>query len=199
MDRENLGKEIAQDQNRWVGDNVWSSTFQGRVPISDIFNNTGNKIPFVCGDGPDWLHYANGINLQEEIPEISRNYPGGRWPRASYAWLEVLYHPNHIGNTHIQDMQGVGDSFRFTEDNLPELGDTLVMQFSNNVADLSGANHVVSIVEVHGDTLDKIMIFEGNPAHNTSVIHSLDESLREAGDVRYIIYGYPNLPSGGTP
>ena len=223
-----VGSEYDPNPNRWIGENVLTSTREGAMSITDVLERTENKIPFVCGDVPDWAYYAAGHNLQNEVQLIDatgKKYPNTRWPRASYAWIDTLYQPEHVGNTHTLNMQDVDGKFQFSNEDMPELGDVIVYHYGHQVPDiakiletqqlpsggeherynsanyLAGANHVVVVAEIHGNTLDQILVVEGNTANDTTVKHSLSESLKEAqveDEINHLIYGHPNLP-GVTP
>jgi len=217
-----VGPEYDTNPNRWIGENVWSATLQEGMRITDILERTENKIPFVCGDVPDWAYYAAGHNLQAEIQLLDDgvNKYTGRWPRASYAWLDTLYQPEHVSNTHTLDMQDVDGRFQFSDENMPELGDVIVYHYGDSVPDiaeiletqrlpspydndtyLTGANHVVVVSEIHGNTLDKIVVVEGNTKNDTTVKQSLSVSLKDAqveDEINHLIYGHPNLP-GAVP
>ncbi len=192
-----LGVINVPDTSIWIN-NKFSSTKEGAKPISQIFEYTNNRIPFVCGDVPDWLYYMNGHNLQTEFPKIAGEYPGGRWPRASYAWVKLFFSNTHPVKQNYVDLRLINtNTYQFTDENLPELGDALVTQFGNDVmSTLAGdATHVVSVAEINGYGLDQIIVVEGNSSANSLTFVTLKQVIdREGGQMQYIIYGHPILP-----
>jgi len=156
----------------------------GEIP--DVYDYTGGKTPFVCGDIPDWSYFYAGLNLQELFPNVSASYPN-RWARSSYGYLNMLY-PN---SWHEWDVKESPNSII----DIPELGDVMVLQFDNHPDSISGATHVVLVAEVYGNTSDKIYIIEGNPDDGTIVKHSVREIILRLPDLNYLIFGHPDLPS----
>ncbi|PWH12554.1 MAG: hypothetical protein DDG60_12655 [Anaerolineae bacterium] len=78
-----------------------------------------------------------------------------------------------------------------------ELGDVIVLQKGPDWGYDSGAEHVVLTSEIHGYTLDKIYIIEGNPAGGTIVQRTLQELMAGISSYKqylYFVYGHPALP-----
>jgi hypothetical protein len=182
--------------------------YDNRLPISldpaayqhswygaqDVYKYTGGRIPFVCGDVPDWSYFMAGYNLPQIFPEIAakNKYPN-RWTRSAYGYLTLL--PQAGGTLDIFDV-GSGSSFS----NTPELGDVMIVQTNSNWGIVwdgesnTGAEHVVLVSEVHGQTFDKVLIIEGNPVDGTIVQHTVQELLDRVPNTKYLIYGHPALP-----
>lgn len=154
--------------------------------IFPIYNYTGGKVPFVCGDVPDLAYSMAGYNLPKIFPEIAtKNGYSSRWTRSAYGYLHL---PFPGGMPHI---------FRIGIDTqLPsiELGDVIVLQEGPDWGYDSGAEHVVLASEIHGYTLDKIYIIEGNPVDGTIVQHTLQELMARVSSIQYLVYGHPALP-----
>ena len=186
-------KPVPNQDDWW---NKYARTSENIVWISDIMKYTNNRIPFVCGDVPDWLYFMSGHNLQLELPEVSAKY-SNRWPRASYAWVTMFNDPAHSNNTNFLDVRAIDNEFLFTDQNIPELGETIVTQFGNNPLSESplDATHVVEVVEINGYKLDQIVVIEGNPSANTLTYNTLDDLIDSlSGDgLNFIVYGHPNL------
>ena len=186
-------KPVPNQDDWW---NKYARTSENVVWISDIMKYTNNRIPFVCGDVPDWLYFMSGHNLQLELPEVSAKY-SNRWPRASYAWVTMFNDPAHSNNTNFLDVRAIDNEFLFTDQNIPELGETIVTQFGNNPLSESplDATHVVEVVEINGYKLDQVVVIEGNPSANTLTYNTLGDlidSLSGEG-LNFIVYGHPNL------
>lgn len=143
-------------------------------------------MPFVCGDVPDLAYSMAGYNLPKIFPEIAtKNGYSSRWTRSAYGYLHL---PFPGGMPHI---------FRIGIDTqLPsiELGDVIVLQEGPDWGYDSGAEHVVLASEIHGYTLDKIYIIEGNPVDGTIVQHTLQELMARVSSIQYLVYGHPALP-----
>ena len=150
--------------------------------ISDVYEYTGGKTPFVCGDIPDWAYYMAGYNLQLLLPDVSELYPN-RWPRSSYGYLTMLYQAN---NQHIWNVMENPDKI-FVADDVPELGDVVITQFDNEPGSILGASHVVVVFKINGYSPDKIFIIEGNPDEGTIVLHSLAELINRLPELHYLI------------
>lgn len=193
-----LGAVNVPDTSVWIN-NKFSSTTEGAKPISQILEYTNNRIPFVCGDVPDWLYYMNGHNLETEFPEFStQQSPTARWPRASYAWVNLFFNDAHLADPKFVDLRVIDtNTYRFTDKNLPELGDALVTQFGGDVMSTSpgDATHVVSVIEINGYGLDQVIVIEGNSSANSLTFTTLKQVIdREGGQMKYIVYGHPIIP-----
>lgn len=165
-------------------------------PIGDInlYEYTKERVPFVCGDVPDWTYYMAGYNLTSHIPQ-SDAY-ANRWTRSAYAYermFQLIRLGSIEGKSEIWDIRTHGKNYMFTNENVPELGDIVVTKTRDNLQ-YPDADHVVVVAEVHGLSPDQIIIFEGNPDDGTLVMHSLEELKNRIPDIKYIIYGHPNLP-----
>jgi hypothetical protein len=154
--------------------------------ISNIYDYTGGRTPFVCGDVPDWSYYMAGYNLQTLFPNVAKWYPN-RWPRSSYGYLNMMYESNSVHVWNVKENP-------YAAPVVPEIGDPMVLQFDNSWDSIAGASHVVLVAEVYGNTADQIHIIEGNPDDGTIVKHTVQEMIRKLPDLKYLIFGHPNLP-----
>jgi len=168
--------------------------------IPNVFEYTGGKIPFVCGDVLDITHSMTGYNLQTQFPEVSTQYPN-RWARSSYGYeylLQKIAIGEIEGKREVWNIQTEGNNHSFTPENIPELGDFVVTKTGKDL-DIPDAEHVVFVAEVHGLTPRQIIIIEGNPDDGTLVKHTLEELKNRIPDLKYIIYGHADLPTVGMP
>jgi hypothetical protein len=160
---------------------------------NNVYEYTGSRVPFVCGDVPDWAYFMAGYNLQQMFPQEGL-YPN-RWPRSAYGYLTML---SKGGTLHIFKT----GSQTFVD--IPELGDVMIVQTSSDWGTVwdsklkVGAEHVVLVSEVHGNTLDQVFVIEGNPSDGTIVQHTVQELIQRVPNINYLIYGHPNIP-GSTP
>jgi len=70
----------------------------------------------------------------------------------------------------------------------------MVLHFGTDPKLTDGANHVVLVSEVYGNTADQIIIIEGNPVDGTIVRHTVQELMYREPGLKYLIFGHPNLP-----
>lgn len=157
------------------------------APWGNVLQYTGGRIPFVCGDVPDHAYLNAGYDLQQIIPLTEYQ---NHWPSSSYGYMTML---SNQGNLNIYT---VGNNPNFGT--VPELGDVIITQTSNDWGNPHGAGHVVVVGEVHGNTPSQIIIIDGNATQGTLEQYTVQELIDRNPDLQYLLYGHPDLPTG-TP